>query len=171
MSEPNTFELKPISRDSVAGALAKAERYRLLNEPNEAESICCDILEVEPNNQPALVSLILALTDQIAQDAGEFAHAVERIAHLDSGYDRAYYAGIAWERRAKACYQGGGQGARHYAYEWVVRALRLFEEAEHLRASGNDDAILRWNTCVRFLSRHKELEPMAEDRSEPILSE
>jgi hypothetical protein len=171
MSEPTSFELKPISRDSVSGALAKAERYRLLNEPNEAESICCDILEVEPNNQPALVSLILALTDQIALDAGEFANALARIAHLDSGYDRAYYAGIAWERRAKACYQGGGQGTRHYAYEWIVRALRLFEEAARLRPSGNDDAILRWNTCVRFLSRHKELEPMAEDRTEPILSE
>src|SRR5471032_88471 len=102
MSEPNTFELKPISHDTVAGALAKAERYRLLNEPNEAESICCDILEVEPNNQQALVSLILALTDQIAHGAGAFANAMARIAHLDSGYDRAYYAGIAWERRAKA---------------------------------------------------------------------
>src|SRR5580700_7248700 len=111
------FELKPISHDSVAGALAKAERYRLLNEPNEAESICCDILDVEPNNQQALISLILALTDQIAQDAGAFANAVATIAHLDSGYDRAYYAGIAWERRAKACYQGGGQGTCHYAYE------------------------------------------------------
>jgi hypothetical protein len=171
MSEPNTFELKPISHDTVAGALAKAERYRLLNEPNEAESICCDILEVEPNNQPALVSLILALTDQIAHDAGAFANAMARIAHLDSGYDRAYYAGIAWERRAKARCVGGGQGARHYAYEWIVQALRLFEEAEHLRAAGNDDAILRWNTCVRFLSRHKELEPMVEEKTEPILSE
>ncbi len=26
------FELKPLSRDAIAGALAKAERYRLLNE-------------------------------------------------------------------------------------------------------------------------------------------
>ena len=66
MFEQNTFELKPISHDSVTGALAKAERYRLLNEPNQAESICCDILEVEPDNQQALISLILALTDQIA---------------------------------------------------------------------------------------------------------
>jgi hypothetical protein len=171
MFELNAFELKPISHDSVAGALAKAERYRLLNEPNQAESICCDILDVEPDNQQALISLILALTEQIAQDAGAFANAQARIARLDSAYDRAYYSGIAWERRAKTCHQGGGQGARLYVYEWIVRALRLFEEAERLRPSGNDDAILRWNTCVRFLSRHKELEPITEDRTEPILSE
>jgi hypothetical protein len=44
------FALKPISHDSVANALAKAERYRLLNEPNEAESICHDILQIEPDN-------------------------------------------------------------------------------------------------------------------------
>jgi hypothetical protein len=165
------FELKPISHDSVAGALAKAERYRLLNEPNEAESICCDILEIEPNNQQALISLILALTDQIAQDAGAFANALATITRLEGSYDRAYYAGIVWERRAKARYQGGGQGSRHYAYDWVVRALRLFEEAERLRSLGNDDSILRWNACIRFLSRHKEVEPGAEDRAEPILSE
>jgi hypothetical protein len=165
------FELKPISHDSVAGALAKAERYRLLNEPSEAESICSDILEVQPNNQQALINLILALTDQIAQEAGAFANAVARIAQLEAGYDRAYYEGIAWERRAKARYQGGSQGSRHYAYEWIVRALRLFEEAERLRALGNDDSILRWNACIRFLARHREVEPGAEDRAEPILSE
>ena len=67
------FATKPISHDSVAGALAKAERYRLLNEPGEAESICRDILQIEPNNQAALVNLILALTDQIPQYAGSFA--------------------------------------------------------------------------------------------------
>ena len=30
------FEPKPISRDGIPAALAKAERYRLLNEPGEA---------------------------------------------------------------------------------------------------------------------------------------
>ena len=68
MKGGHMFALKPISRDSVAGALAKAERYRLLNEPNEAESICRDILQVDPANQEALISLILALTDQMSED-------------------------------------------------------------------------------------------------------
>src|SRR5262245_39502277 len=96
------FAPKPISREGVAGALGKDERYRLLNEPGEAESICLDILEVEPDNQAALISLTLALTDQIGDHAGAFGEALSTAARLETPYDRAYYAGIAWERKAKA---------------------------------------------------------------------
>jgi hypothetical protein len=165
------FTLKPISHDSVETALAKAERYRLLNEPSEAESICRDILEVDPANRQARISLILALTDDIPHESGAFAGALEAISGLDAAYDRAYYSGIAWERRAKASYAAGALGPGTYVYDWIVRALRLFEEAERLRPQGNDDAILRWNACVRFLDRHKELRPSEEEVSHPILSE
>jgi hypothetical protein len=165
------FTLKPISRDSVDGSLAKAERYRLLNEPHEAESICRDILDVAPGNRQARVSLILALTDQIQQDTSAFSSAMTEISGLETQYDRAYYSGIAWERRAKAVYAGAVQGSGAYVYEWVVKALGLFEEAERVRPSGNDDAILRWNACVRFLNRHGELRPASEEAREPILSE
>ena len=165
------FALKPVSQDSVPGALAKAERYRLLNEPGEAESICSDILAIEPGNQQALISLILALTDQIPQDSSAFANALATVTRLESAYDRAYYAGIAWERRAKAYYYGVGRTLHHHAYEWIVEALRLFEEAELHRVPGNDDAVLRWNACVRFLTRHQEVAPRAEEAREPILSE
>jgi hypothetical protein len=165
------FALKPISRDSVAGALAKAERYRLLNEPTEAESICRDILEIAPANREARISLILALTDEFARDNRAFANAVAEAAGLESAYDRAYYAGIAWERRAKAFHEAGRLGSGGPVYDWIVRALGLFEEAERLRPAGNDDPILRWNACVRFLERHKTVGPKAEDVKEPILSE
>jgi len=165
------FSLKPISHDSVAGALAKAERYRLLNEPGEAESICRDILEIEPGNQPALISLLLALTDQIAHNAQAFKDALAVAERLESVYDRAYYAGIAWERRAKARHSGGGHSAHRYAYDWLVNALEHFDQAERLRAPGNDDAVLRWNACVRYLASHKELAPAAEEAPEPIVSE
>jgi hypothetical protein len=165
------FALKPISHESLATALAKAERYRLINEPSEAESICRDILAIEPGNQQALISLILALTDQIPEDSHAFANAIATIDGLQTPYDRAYYAGIAWERRAKARRHGGGHGADRYAYEWLVRALQLFGEAEQLRVPGNDDAVLRWNACVRFLSCHPELSPRDEGVPEPILSE
>src|SRR5260370_21524213 len=163
-------KLKPISLDSVPGALAKAERYRLVNEPGEAESICLDILELERGNQQALISLVLALTDQIPQHAGAFANALATVVRLEATYDRAYYAGIAWERRAKAYYYGIGRSSLHYAYEWIVEAMRLFEEAERQRVAGNDDAVLRWNACVRFLAQHKELAPRAEEVPQPILS-
>ena len=165
------FALKPISHDSVAGALAKAERYRLLNEPNEAESICQDILQIEPDNQTALINLILALTDQVPRDTRAFPEAMATVSHLESPYDRAYYAGIAWERRAKARYESGGPGADRYVYDWIATAMQLFERAEPLRLLGNDDALLRWNACVRFLNQHRELAPAPEDVAEPIVSE
>ena len=62
------FQLKPLHKDAIPAALAKAERYRLLNEPGEAESICLDVLQVDPGSQDALVMLILALTDQFPQE-------------------------------------------------------------------------------------------------------
>ena len=165
------FALKAISHDSVASALAKAERYRLLNEPGEAESICRDILKIEPANQAALISLLLALTDQIPHDSRAFASALVVLDRLESPYDRAYYAGIAWERRAKACHSGGGHNAHRYTYGWLVNALELFEKAECLRTPGNDDAVLRWNACVRYLACHRELAPTAEEVPESIMSE
>jgi hypothetical protein len=165
------FNLKPISRDSIETALAKAERYRLLNEPNEAESICRDILEIDSANRQARISLVLALTDAIPQESGAFANALTAISGLEAEYDRAYYSGIAWERRAKAYFDANGPGSSGYVYDWIVKALQFFEQAEQLRSVGNDDAILRWNTCVRFLDRHKELRLKTEEAPEPILSE
>ena len=165
------FALKPISLDSIDSALAKAERYRLLGEPHEAESICRDILDVDPSNREARVSLVLALTDELSQESASFARAIEAVNGLESPYDRAYYSGIAWERRAKASYDASGHGSSTYVYDWLVKALHLFEEAERLRPAGNDDAILRWNACVRFLESHRHLGPRTEETPEPILSE
>lgn len=163
--------LKPISHHGIKTALAKAERYRLLGESNEAESICLDILAIDPANRQARISLILAYTDEISQEASSFAKAMEIIPSLESQYDRAYYSGIAWERRAKAVYGAKGIGSSGYVYDWTIKALQFFEEAESLRPEGNDSSILRWNACVRFLERHNELEPMVEAAPEPILSE
>ncbi|HME08252.1 MAG TPA: hypothetical protein VKG25_14450 [Bryobacteraceae bacterium] len=165
------FELKPISHDSIPGALTKAEHYRLLNEPSQAESICRDILESEPNNQRALICLVLALSDQIVYDARAYSSGLAVAARLASPYDQAYYSGIVWERRARARHQAGGRDSRHTVYDWVVKALNFFAEAEKLRPAGNDDAILRWNTCVRFLSSHPEMQPRPEETPEPIVSE
>ena len=95
----------------------------------------------------------------------------ERDVRSGSEYDRAYYSGIAWERRAKARLRRGRQGSSSYVYDWTCQGARLFEEAERLRPAGNDDAILRWNACVRFLDRHKELQPSTEEIPEPVLSE
>jgi len=165
------FALKALSHDSIGGALAKAERYRLLHEPTQAESICRDILDIEPDNQEALIWLVLAQTDQISLDKRAFQKAVASAEKLKGAYERAYYTGIAWERRARALHQESSMGTKHSVYEWIAKALHCFEEAEHLRPAGNDDALLRWNTCVRFLRQHPELTPRAEEVPEAILSE
>jgi len=159
-------ELKPLSRDAVDAALAKAERYRLLNEPGEAESICLDILAVDPLNQSALVTLLLALSDQFGTTSDAHARARDVLGSLESEYDKAYYAGIIAERRAKAQLAHGGLASSTGAHDGIVEAMRYFERAEWLRPTGNDDARLRWNACARFLDRHPHLRPAAEDLRE-----
>jgi hypothetical protein len=159
-------ELKPLSRDALDAALSKAERYRLLNEPGEAESICLDILAVDYTHQQALITLLLALTDQFPHDAHAYHRAREVLTRLDSEYDKAYYAGIIAERRAKAQHAHGGPGSSLGLYDWIAEAMRHFERAEWLRPSGNDDARLRWNACARFLDRHPQLRPGTEDMRE-----
>jgi len=96
------FELKAVSPEAVARALAKAERYRLLNEPGEAESICRDVLQLEPDNQEALTTMTLALTEQFHDDASTVVEAFATVGQLRDEYERAYYTGIVAERRAKA---------------------------------------------------------------------
>ena len=163
------FELKPLSKDSLEAALAKAERYRLLNEPGEAESICLDVLAVDGRNQQALITLLLALTDQFEQRAGAYQRAREVHRELTSEYDKAYYAGLIAERRAKAQCGPTGGGSSAGAYEGLVEAMELFARAEQLRPAGNDDARLRWNACVRFLRQHPWLRPQTAEREVEML--
>jgi hypothetical protein len=150
-------DLKPLSKDAVESALAKAERYRFLNEPGEAESICLDVLAVEPDSQRARIGLLLALSDQFAEGAGAASRAEQIASELTGEYDRLYYSGLVAERRAKAHLARGAVSARG-AYEWLRDALDFFERAERIRPPGNDDAILRWNACVRVLAQHPQLE-------------
>ena len=156
------FQLKPLHRDAIDPALAKAERYRLLNEPEEAESICLDVLDVDPDNQEARIALLLSLTDQFGGDSHAYNRAREVVASLSSEYDRAYYAGITAERRAKAQFARHGAGT----YDWLIEAMQSYARAEELRPAGNDDALLRWNACVRFLTRYQQLRPASEERAE-----
>jgi hypothetical protein len=159
-------DIKPLHREAVARALEKAERYRLLKEPEQAESICLDVLLVEPDNQKALIILLLALTDQFVGMARGVDEARELLPRLSSEYERAYYAGIICERRARAILAKRGPGSGFVAHDFFQKALEWYAKAETLRPPGNDDALLRWNTCVRVLERHSELKPAHEERTE-----
>jgi tetratricopeptide (TPR) repeat protein len=164
------FELKRISREGIDKALAKAERYRLLNEAWQAESICRDILALEPGHQEALVSLLLAITDQFKLEGGERVDAaVEIIPRLEGEYRQAYYTGIIWERRAMALLQRSRPGSGPLAYERLREAMAHYERAEALRPRGDDSAIVRWNSCARMIMRHDEVGPAPEDDFRPLL--
>jgi tetratricopeptide (TPR) repeat protein len=164
------FELKPLSKETIARALEKAERYRLLNEPADAESICLDVLRVDPENQQALVMLLLALTDQFAEGlAGAFSEARSVLPRLRDEYARTYYAGIIHERRAKSQLRLGGPGSGYVAYDAFHEAMGWFEKAERLRPPGNDDALLRWNACARILQRNPHVTESPQERFEQPL--
>src|SRR6185369_15379599 len=138
------FELKPLSQEALPAALERATRYRLLNEPAEAESICLDVLRTDPDNQQALVILLLALTDRFSKGYGvSETQAQELLPRIRNEYERAYYAAIILERKAKAHLHHGGPGAGFNAYELFREAMTWFEKAEKLRPAGNDDALLR----------------------------
>ena len=146
------YRLKRISSAGIPEAIAKAELYRSLNEPEEAESICRDILAIEPRHQLALRLLGLALTDQFTGGgADRYGETEEIFQSLEDEYEQLYYTGILYERRAKAqLHAGRTPGA---VMEQFDQALRYFSEAERIRPSGNDDSILRWNRCVRLLQK------------------
>jgi hypothetical protein len=168
--EGMTFELKPLHRAAIPAALEKAEHLRTLNEAREAESICLDILRVEPDHQKALVTLLLALTDQFGRKlTGKVKEARAVLPRLTDPYSRDYYEGIICERRAKAHHKSGEPGSAHVAYHWFREAMACFERAEAIRPPDNDEAALRWNTCARILTRNPDLQPAPANPVESML--
>jgi tetratricopeptide (TPR) repeat protein len=144
------LNLKAISRAGIAEAISKAEVYRYLNEPGEAESICRDILAVEPDNQAALRLLGLAITDQFNGGMSDrYTEAENVFRSLANEYERIYHCGILQERKAKAQLKAGR--LPHTVLPIFEEAMSYFEDAERIRPANNDDAILRWNRCVRLL--------------------
>jgi tetratricopeptide (TPR) repeat protein len=144
------LNLKPISRAGIPEALSKVEVYRYLNEPGEAESICRDILAVESDNQAALRLLGLAITDQFNGGTSDrYTEAENVFRNLTNQYDQIYHCGLLHERKAKALLRAGRPP--HTVLPIFQEAMKYFQEAERIRPENNDDAILRWNRCVRLL--------------------
>ena len=166
------FELKPLPVEAFPRALDKADTYRLLNEPWEAESICLDVLAIEPDHQRALRTLLLALTDQFEHGLGEQeARARAVVPRLQNPYEREYYAAIIAERRGKAHLRQGRPGAGPFAYQAFREAMTGYERAEALRTTDSDDPVLRWNACARVLNGHPHLAPGPEPDHLPHFGE
>jgi len=163
-------QLKAIRKEAVPAALQKAERYRLINDPWSAESICLDVLSVDPDNQQALIALLLAYTDEMTEQPSEGLRlAREVLPRLSDDYKRAYYAGLICERRAKVHLHRNTPGSGALAYEWLREAMDWYEHAESIRPPQNDESILRWNACARLLQRRAHLSPAPDDAPEPGL--
>jgi hypothetical protein len=146
------FELKPLSKDGIEAALGKAEHYRLLNQPRLAESICLDILDIDPGNQKASVVLLLALTDQFRQSSTRASkQALELANSLKDEYSKIYYTGIIHERQGAAALSSSLPGADFDAYGWYREAMQFYEKANEINKGENNDPILRWNTCARII--------------------
>jgi hypothetical protein len=166
------FKLKPISKEAIPRAVQKAERYRLINQSWASESICRDILEIDPGNQQVVVMLVLALTDQLAEGHATVMKAVrETLPRISDPYQRAYYTGIASERSGQAHLHRGGMGSGNMAYDSLREAMSWYEKAEAIRPAGNDDAILRWNTCARLIRSNSQVAPHTETAYEPALED
>jgi hypothetical protein len=159
------FTLKTLAREAIPAALEKAERYRLLKESLEAQSICRDVLAVDPGNQKALITLLLALTDGFKDRLSPaFQQAEEILPHLGDQFCKAYYGGVICERRAKVHLSRQDPGSGKLAYEWLRKAMALYEKALESCSPGNQEALLRWNTCARIIMQDPNLAP-AEERS------
>jgi len=164
------FELKKISSDGVEAALQKADHYRLLNEPWQAESICRDVLRIDADNQHAIRTLVLALTDQFGTESARRGEEPRAFAgRLTDEYARKYYSGIICERRGMSHLERHAAGAGPIVYDQLRQAMRWYEQAEAIRPAGNEDSLLRWNTCARVIERHPEVRPAPEsDSHQPL---
>jgi len=162
------FSLKTIAPDGIPHALERAERYRLLNEPVQAESICHDVLAIDADHQDALRCLILSLTDQFgASGTGHTAREARTyITRLSDEYERAYYSGLVHERETRAFLRRKNV-VRSAAYDGFRHAMEWYERAEALHPPGNADAILRWNSCVRAIERER-LSPGEDSHELPL---
>ena len=150
-----TFTLKPLSKEGLEGALAKAEHYRLLNQPRLAESICRDILLVDHENQKAEIVLLLSLTDQFGQSSSRAGKQAQEIAdRLKDEYARIYFTGIIHERQGSVSLNSGIPGSDYDAFEWYMDAMQFYEKADALDQTANNDPALRWNTCARIIIQY-----------------
>ena len=161
------LELKKIHPEAVEHALEKADRYRLLNDPEQAESICRDVLAIDADDARAKKILLLSLTDQfaISSKRSRVKEAKALAQGLESEYERHYYAGLVLEREARSYLTRMLSGT--FACEAFLDAMDRYAEAEKVRPAGDDDAILRWNACLRTIQARK-LKPREHEHELPL---
>lgn len=154
-------EPQPIPKGNVQKAMERAEHYRLLNEPEQAESICRDIVSVDPENEKAWIHLLLSLSDQFPKDKEDARkEATEALVHIKSDFLNHYYQGIIHERWGRANMKfGHGHQA---VMSWISKAMQSYQKAIELAPADDPDPTLRWNTCVRLMEKLSKSAPPAQ---------
>jgi hypothetical protein len=160
------LELKPLPGGDLAEALALAERCRTSGEPEEAESVCLDVLDANPQDERALVLLLLVRTDLLERGLpGAVDRARELLPRMASEFDRAYYGGVICERQAKYLLRQRGKRTGFVAYDWFRYAMEEYEAAMALEPE-RQEPVLRWNACARTLMRNPHCTPDPDERLE-----
>lgn len=156
-------EFKKISSEFIDEALAKADKYRMLNHPKTSESICRDVLDIDPGNQNAITLLIIAITGQFSNSqkypGTRLKDAQVWIKELADEYKKEYFAGLVLERWAKSKVRDL-PGAD--LYEFFEEAMVHYDRAEKLAPHGDESAKLHYNFCIRFMDRHTHIRPPVE---------
>ena len=165
------FELKTLSPEAVPRALAKAERYRLLNEPGEAESICLDALGVDPTNQEAIAMLLLAITDQFDADPTRVDDAWKTVDRLTTSTSESITPASSTSGAQRRSSDTPRRAAVRAPTSGSARRWSVTKGRKTLRPPNNDDALLRWNACARLIMSDHHLVPMSEEPREPLLLE
>lgn len=156
------LELKKISPDYIPRALEKAEKYRLMNHPKTAESICRDVLAVDPKNQSAITLMVVALTEQFENSRKynvKLKGVQKLLPEIHDEYTRTYLSGLVLERWARA---RSDELPGVDLYEYLREAMDLYEKAEPLRPEGDESCLLHYNFCVRFIDHHAHIRPRGE---------
>ena len=133
---------------------------RIMGKGKRAKPLSCDYVLVWRNTKLASIEA-KAATKSYTEGVGQ---AKEIVGKLPGEYERAYYAGIISERWIKSQLRGGTHAS--YASGWFLEAMDFYQKAMALSPAGNDDAILRWNACVRFMDRNPTLKAHPEEPSE-----
>src|SRR5207248_9177566 len=87
---------------------------------------------------------------------------------IEGEYERAYYAGLIWERQGHAHLRHHELFSHANTYHAVREAMKQYDRAEALRPHGNDDAILLWIACAAVLMHNPEILHLSDARFQPI---
>ena len=148
---------------------AELARHGFIASPTSRSAQAADILATDPDNQGAIILLLLSLSDQFTDNIPEnLDKAWSLLPRLKDDYLQAYYQGLLFERQARVYMRRASPGSGFSAYDLFCDAMRLYEKAARVRPPGNDEALLRWNTCARTIMSSR-LQPRPIDDFRPML--